>query len=416
LKPRRALFLFHLRVGARLSLRVLAPVLATVFFLQYILRPEFAIALARILFLEGSLFESGLIGTVLLIGLARIVAPRIATGSGGWACSLPVGGGAQRLSAVLAMLVAEAPLLVVMGAMAWVITAPDPARIAFRIVGLVVGAMAAGLACLPTQASPLGRLFPAVACFLSFSGQAAILGVSAALLVLSTALPGRGAAARRRPGPRSNLPSAAFFPGLSLRAVRGRIVFAYISPAITLGATWLFLTNNVLAAKTAFAVCLCGLSLGLTGFIGIAAGVLASRRPAWPWLRSLPRSSAARVRDDAFLLALLALPLAGGLALFHRQAWEAVFLAGPLAWLATRGAEAMREAGERPFGVLGQVAVEGTILSLILTLLPWTSFILAAATPIAFLFARNAERRLKPTRWAERHHSNAGDPLSWSAS
>jgi hypothetical protein len=133
-------------------------------------------------------------------------------------------------------------------------------------------------------------------------------------------------------------------------------------------------------------------------------------------LRSLPRAAAARVKDDALFLAMLALPLLGGLALLGRPAWEAVYLVGPLAWLAIRGTGAMREAGDRPFGALGRVAIEGTILSLVLALLPWTSFLLAASTPAAFLFARNAERRLKPTRWAERHHSNAGDPLSWSAS
>jgi hypothetical protein len=76
----------------------------------------------------------------------------------------------------------------------------------------------------------------------------------------------------------------------------------------------------------------------------------------------------------------------------------------------------MREAGDRPFGTLGTVAVEGTILSLVVALVPPASYILAAAAPAAFLLARNAERRLKPTLWAERHHSNAGDPLSWSAS
>jgi hypothetical protein len=405
-------------------------VLAAVLFLYYVLGPEFAIALARILFLEGSLFESGLIGTLLLMGLARIVAPRIAAGSGGWARSLPVGGGAQRLSAVLAVLLAEAPFLATLGGLAWAVTAPEPTHAAAyimrlvahlglaapHIIGLIVGAAAAGLACLPNPASPLTRLFPLAACFLSFSGHAAILGVSAAFLVLSMASSGRGAASRKGHGLRRNLPSAAFFPGLSLRAVRGRIVFAYIPPAIILGTTWLFLTNNELAANTAFAPCLFGLALGLTGIIGIAANILAARRPAWPWLRSLPRSAAARVRDDALLLALLAVPLAGGLALLDRPAWEAVYLAGPLAWLATRGAGAMREAGERPFGVLGQVAVEGTLLSVILALLPWTSVLLAAATPIALLLARNAERRLKPTCWAERHHLNAGDPLSWSAS
>lgn len=211
------------------------------------------------------------------------------------------------------------------------------------------------------------------------------------------------------------MPSAVFLPGLSMRAVRGRLIIAYLPAAVALGAAWLFLTNNELAARTAFSLSLFGLSLGLTGFIGTAAEILAVRRPAWPWSRSLPRSAAARVRDDALLLALLALPLAAGLAILHRQAWEIVYLAGPLAWLAARGAGAMREAGDKPFGVLGQTAVEGTMISMALALLPWISFLLAAAAPVAFLLARNSERRLKPTRWAERHHANAGDPLSWSA-
>jgi hypothetical protein len=76
----------------------------------------------------------------------------------------------------------------------------------------------------------------------------------------------------------------------------------------------------------------------------------------------------------------------------------------------------MREAAGRPFGVLGKVFVEGTILSMGVAVLPWISWLLAVAAPIAFFFARNAERRLKPSLWAERHHLNAGDPLSWSAS
>jgi hypothetical protein len=123
------------------------------------------------------------------------------------------------------------------------------------------------------------------------------------------------------------------------------------------------------------------------------------------------------VLDDAVLLAFLGLALvAFGPAILRQPAWQAVYLLGPLAWLAIRGAGAVRESGDRPFGALGQIAIEGAILSLVLALLPWTSFVLAAATPGAFLLARNAERRLKPTRWAERRHSSAGDPLSWSAS
>ena len=134
MKSELALVLFHLRVGARLALRVLAPVLAACLFLYYILRPEFTLELARILFVEASLLEAGLAGTLLLVGLARIVAPRIAAGSGGWARSLPADSGTRRLSAVLSMLIAEAPLLALLGALAWAVTDPGPMHGASYIV------------------------------------------------------------------------------------------------------------------------------------------------------------------------------------------------------------------------------------------------------------------------------------------
>lgn len=430
LKPEAALFLFHLRVGARLALRVLAPVLAVALFFYYILRPEFAIELARILFLEGSLLESGTIGAILLLGLARIVAPRIASGELGWARSLPVARGSLRLSAVVSMVVAQAPLLAALGGLAWVVTAPEPmpatpyimrvlahiVRVAPHIVGLIIGASAADLACLQTPAAMWTKLVPIAACFLSFAGNAVGLVASVFLLVLSAVFPGRRVASKKRRGPRRNLPSSAFFLGLSLRAVRGRIVLAYVPPAIVLGLVCLFLANNDLASSTTSAVSLFGLALSLTTFIGTAAGILAARRPAWPWLRSLPRSAAARVRDDGLFLALLALPLAGGIALLRRPAWEAVYLVGPLAWFVSRAAGVMRESSDKPFGVLGRIIVEGTVLSLILALLPWASFVLAAGAPVALRSSRNADLHLKPTLWAELHHSDAGDPLSWGES
>ncbi len=431
MKARRALFLFHLRVGARLALRVLAPVLAATLFLYYILRPEFALELARILFVEGSLVEAGLAGTLLLLGLARVVSPRIAAGSGGWARSLPVGPGAQRLSALLSLVVAESPLLAVLAVFAWAVTDPGPmpgaaftARVAEHvmrflphIIGLIAGSAAAGLVSLPSAIPRRIKIVPAAACFLSFAGDPAVLAISVLLLVGAMALPGGGPVPRGRRTPRRELPAAVFFQALALRAGRGRLALACLPSLLVLGAARVFLANNELAPRSAEAISVFGLAFGLTALIGPAADVLAVRRPAWPWLRSLPRSSAARVRDDALLLALLGLPLvAFGLAFLRRPAWLAGYLLGPLAWLAVRGAGAVREAGDRPFGALGHIAVEGAILSFVLALAPWTSFLIAAATPAAFLLARSAERRLKPTRWAERHHSNAGDPLSWSAS
>ncbi|MCK7476698.1 MAG: hypothetical protein M0C28_03425 [Candidatus Moduliflexus flocculans] len=362
--------------------------------------------------------------------MARIVAPRIAAGSGGWARSLPADFGTRRLAGVLSMLVAEAPLLAVLSALAWAVTDPGPmpgatdivrltehvGRVAPHLAGLVLGATAAGLARLPPLPSLPMRALPLAACYLSFGRDPAVVGLSGLVLALATALSGRSTTVRKHHGPRRRLLSFAFFPALALRAVRGRILLAYLPALAVLGAAWLFLRNNDLAARPALALSLFGLSLAVTAFIATAADILASRRPVWPWLRSLPLSSAARVRDDAQLLALLASPLAAGFALLQRPAQEAVYLLGAVAWLAIRAAGTMREAGDRPFGTLGTVAVEGTILSLVVALVPPASFLLLAATPAAFLLARNAERRLKPTLWVERRHSNAGDPLSWSAS
>jgi hypothetical protein len=415
MKPHRALLLFHLRVGVRLASRVLAPVLAATVFLYFVLKPEFTLELARILFVEGGLLESGLAGTLLLLGLARLVVPRIAAGSAGWFRSLPVGRRARHLSAGLSVIIAEIPLLFVPAGLLALIMAPNWARIATSIASLVVGAAAAGLAVLPSASARWTKLILFAACFISFAGRLPSLAASSVLLILAAVWPEAGPPTPRPRGARRDVAQALFFPALSLRAIKGGIAFAYVPAAVVLAAARLFLNNNRSAPRLCQAVSFLALGLSLVAFIGPAAAVLGARRPPWPWLRSLPTSSAARIRRDALLLALLALPLTAGLAVLARPAWEIVYILGPLIWLAVRAAGAIREAGERPFGVIGQVGVEGAILSLALAVLPAASLLLAPALPVAFLLARNSERRLKPTRWAARHHLDAGDPLSWSA-
>lgn len=411
-----AFLLFQLRVGTRLALRILAPVLAAILFLFYFLRPEFTVALARALFIEGSLIESGLIGTLLLVGMARAVVPRITAGRAGWARSLPAGGRALRALEIFSSVIAEVPLLAVLGVLAWAVARPDRVRVALLLAGLLVGAAAAGLFCLLGSSSSRSKLLAVAACFLSLSGNGILLVAAAAILILALAVPGDFESRPSRRRPRRGLPSGSFFFWLSLRAAGGRIVLAYVPAAIILAASRLFLENNELAPATAFSLSLFGLILGLAVFVGLAADVLAARRPVWLWLRSLPLSAAARIRFDALFLGFWALPTASGLALLGRPAWEFVFLAGPLAWFAFRGAGAMREAANQPFGVLGKIFVEGTILSMGIAVIPWISWLLAVAAPVAFFFARNAERRVKPSLWAERRHLSAGDPLSWSAS
>ena len=415
MKAEAAFLRFHLRVGARLAGRILAPALATVLFLFYVLRPEFVLALARGLFIEGSPVESGLVGALLLLGMARAVVPRIAAGRAGWARSLPADGRVLRAMETLSSVVAEIPLLAVLGGLAWAVAGPRPA--ALRVAGLLVGAAAAGLLYLQGPSPFKAKIWPAVACFLSFSGNGLVLLVAVAALILALVGPAVAAKPRGRRQSRRRLPSALFFFGHSLRAVGFRLALGYLPASAVLAACRLFLANNELAADQAFAIALFGLTLGPAVFVGLEANALAARRPAWPWLRSLPLSAAARVRADALFLGFGALPLAAaGLAFLGRPARDAAFLAGPMAWIVIRGAGAMRGPGERRFGVVGLVFIEGAVLAAGVAVLPWISWVLAAATPLASIWARNAERRVKPTAWVERHHLSAGDPLSWSAS
>ena len=416
MRAETAFLRFHLRVGARLAARILAPALAVIFIVYYILRPEFVLALALALFVEGSLIESGLAGTLLLLGLARAVTPRISAGRAGWARSLPADGRALRAMEVLSSVVAGMPLLAVLAALAWSVAGPGPGRIAIRLAGLLAGAAAAGLFFLEGPSSLKRKTLPAVACFLSFSGHAMLLVAAVVLLTLAMAVPPRALGEPRRRSSRRPLPAAIFFYGLSLRAVGARIVLAYLPPAFILAAGRLFLVNNELTESASLSLSLFGITQAAAVFIGLAANTLVARRPAWPWLRSLPRSAGARIGSDALFLGLNALPLAMALALFGRPAREAALLVGPLAWLALRGAGAIRDAADRRFGALGPVFVEGTIISMSVAVMPWISGLIAAASPVAFLLARAAERRFKPTLWAERHHLDAGDPLSWSAS
>jgi hypothetical protein len=73
-----------------------------------------------------------------------------------------------------------------------------------------------------------------------------------------------------------------------------------------------------------------------------------------------------------------------------------------------RGAIRQRRTG--PAGLL----MEGFAAAALITLLPWTSLAAFAAAPLAFIAAREAERRHKTTQWVELRHSSLGDPLSWS--
>ncbi|HTQ79601.1 MAG TPA: hypothetical protein VMM92_06370, partial [Thermoanaerobaculia bacterium] len=231
------------------------------------------------------------------------------------------------------------------------------------------------------------------------------------------AMPATGAmratlADTRQTGPaRLAVPFAA---RIAWRALGWKLAEAYVAAALPLGAAGLFITNNALAPEHVRLAAILGGGLGLVFFLAEVGEALAARRPAWPWLRSLPGSAAGRVRGDALLLALHALPIVAAVALLTPRALLPV--AGALPFLAALTAGALRRAPERRTGAAGEILCGGGLAAALLALLPWLALPLLTLTLPALRAAAARERRLKVSRWLELHHLAVGDPQSWSAS
>lgn len=213
------------------------------------------------------------------------------------------------------------------------------------------------------------------------------------------------------PGPRaaSEPPAAAAPSGrhapvllparIAWRALRWRPVRAYAVALLPWLAALLFAANNQLVPLHATRAALLGGGGSCVLLLASLAGTLAARRPAWPWIRSLPWPARRRVLDDALLLGASCLPL---LALTGLAAAAAVPpLAAILPWLAVRAAGAIRwpaspvspAAGR--LGPSGEILMEGALLAGLAALLPWSALLPLAAVPVAVRAAAARERRLK---------------------
>jgi len=74
----------------------------------------------------------------------------------------------------------------------------------------------------------------------------------------------------------------------------------------------------------------------------------------------------------------------------------------------------IRRSSEYRMGVSGKIFMLGLPGSLLITLLPFISFLYLASAPLALKYAVKEERCQKVSRWLEMHHLAAGDSLSWS--
>lgn len=409
-----ALLRFDLRVGVRLALQALAPAVAAAIGAAIILFEGFPLAAVAMLFGEepSAGARTGLVA--LLLAVAAAAAPRVCHGRTGWMRHLPVSGRAQRRAAQAALTLAQVPVLAGLSLAALAVT-PGRARLLVDVLGLTLGAAAASLAVMPVERRRLVAPLAAVASALCLASGATLPLGAATLLVAdgaAGALDSRSGAARRRAsGPGSGPLRFGF--RVARRALGARLVSAFLVALLPLAAAALFLTNNELGPQQR------GLALRLAGGTAVVvllarlAGLLAVRRPTWPWVRSLPWSSARRARADAVILGAHALPLVALTAAVAPGA--AAPLLGALPLIAALAAASTRRAPERRTGAAGEVLTAGLLVAGGVALQPLLAAAALLATPWALAGAAERERGLVVSRWLERHHLAVGDPQAWSA-
>lgn len=371
-----AILRFHLAVGTRLALRLLVPGVAAAMGGGMLLGPDFLLSLARGLFGPQASLGRWLAIPALCLGVAGMAAPRICRGiAGGWLRHLPASGREHWRAAVLAVAVAQVPLLLGLAGLA-AVAAGGPARFLVACAALTFTALAASA----VAVGSIGKLV------------------------------------RRRPLARGwlVLPLPLRIAG---RALRWRLLGASCVALLPLVVTFAFLVNNDLPpAHRQLAVRL-GAAVAVVLLFAQLGEALAVLRPAWPWARSLPWSAQRRVSADAALLAGFAVAVLGGSAFLPwASPWSLLAVAALLPLLALRAAGAIRRAPESSSGASGEILGEGLFAAALVALLPWSALLGLIAAPLALRLAVERERRQKVSRWLPLHHLAAGDPQSWSAS
>ncbi|MHB8054877.1 MAG: hypothetical protein ACYDH3_06475 [Candidatus Aminicenantales bacterium] len=407
-----ALLLFHAKVGSRVAIRALAPILAAAFGLFYLLKPELFVMLARRIFAEGDPLGRGMVVAAALFAAAGTTRKSVCFGLGGWIRSLPAGGRAHRRAAVFALSLAQSPITVLLFASMMVGTAgviQDPVAGA---VGLVIASVAAASAVVPAKNRFLRILFGGAAAILAGSGNLAYIGFAGLILVALDYLSGPLRISKAGPGRRHWMFPLGFPALLGVRALGITGWSGFLPAGVVVGATALFLKNNVLSETLRNAAMRAGGTLSIAVFLAFTAGLLVAGRAPWPWSRSWPRTARQRILSDALLLGIPALLLCVPL---QWVGWPAVW--GAAAYLpagAARAAGAVNGPRETRSKILGTLQLEGSLAAGVFGLWPQAGFLFLALTPFLIAAAARLEKTLKVTAWDELHHDASGDPGSWS--
>ncbi len=345
------------------------------------------------------------------VALARQASPQVSAGQMGWLRSLPASADDRRRATTAALVLVQAPALAFALCCALGVALTPGLRLsAVKLLAIAPIAVAAAMTVAATRRRAWVALACAAAVGLAVGGGVPGLVASIIPLVAADRLAGiaprRGH--RRRWSRQRHLERY-----LAWRAVSWRVVSTLLTSALPLAAAWFYTVNNDLTAGgAASAVRLCG---GIAELIVLAglADALALRRPVWGWARSLPWSSARRVRHDAALLLAALVPVVIVAGVIDVRGALLLAAATPLLCLVAAGA--VRRAGTRLTAASGEIVLVGGLVVAALAVSPWMIVPCLLATPIADRMATRREQVRPVSRWLELHHRPEGDGLWWSA-
>jgi len=353
--------------------------------------------------------------TAIAYGLARDAVPRLTLGLGGWTRALPVNGIQHRRGVTYGLPIIQLPLAfavlfaAVLTAAAYHVPLSWP-----KLLGAPLALVAAGAAAVPARRWFLTAPIFGASALLASLGSGWLLLVGTLAFVLGEVLAG----GLRFPAHRTAVPAPATPGTLRLfrftwRALGWRLLAPLPMPALALAAAWFYSRNNDLnAVDTGFVARLWSV-IALALYVGAIGDTIVSRRPSWPWIRSLPWSSADRARDDAIAIGAPAVIIAVASGIVDMRTVLIAFAAIPP--LAALAAWLLHGARGRLTRVSGAMILVGATVGTAMAFWPWAIVFPLAATPLLLRAAARRDRREIVTGWKELHHDATGDSLAWSA-
>src|SRR5687768_5362330 len=334
-------------------------------------------------------FGSGpLIGlTLIAAALARDGVPRLTLGLGGWTRSLPGTGVQHRRGVMFGLPIVQLPLAaaVVLAAVLTVIAYRAPLS-GPKLLGTPLALLAAGAMAVPAGRQYIASVGFGLSALLAAWGTWSALAISVALAAGTDLVAGPIRFPRHRAAVASPaMPGSLRMYRFTWRAVGWRLVGPVPLPLFALVAAWFYTRNNELGpADTGFVARLWGV-IAVALFVGAVGDIVAARRPAWPWLRSLPWSSVARAVDDAIAVGAPALGVVLATVVVDLRA--AVVVLATLPPLAAFAAAALPGARRRLSRVSGRLFVVGGLLGTAVAFQPWVAPIVLAFTPLIVRYA-----------------------------